>query len=274
MSAAAGRAVLPGPALDHVVINVLRRMDVAAALFTDLGFQLTPRGRHSLGSINHLMMTPGAYLELVGVPEDGPQRQDVLDSPFGLNGLVVASVDADATFARLSAAGLPVGPPVTFLRPVTLGDRTEEARFRTVRLPKSLFPAGRVYHCQHLTPDLVWRAPWFAHPNGFCGIGGFAVASPEPEAEAPRYAAACGAATERAGGAWAFRLGETCVTIEPGPKARFAGLVLHFTDLTALEARARAVPDADWTRLSSEEAELVLPEFRLTLRCRSAPCAP
>jgi hypothetical protein len=274
MSDAAGRTVRPGPALDHVVINVLRRMDAAAALFTELGFQLTPRGRHSLGSINHLMMTSGAYLELVGVPEDGPQRQDVLDSPFGLNGLVVASADADETFARLSAAGLPVGPPVAFSRPVTLGDRTEEARFRTVRLPTSLFAAGRIYHCQHLTPDLVWREPWFAHPNGFCGIGGFAVASPEPDVEAPRYAAACGAAAERDGAAWTVRLGETRVTIEPGSVARFAGLVLHFTDLTALEARARAVPDADWTRLSSEEAELALPDFQLTLRCRSARCAP
>ena len=274
MSGAAGGTARPGPAVDHVVINALRRMDAAAALFTELGFQLTPRGRHSLGSINHLMMTPGPYLELVGVPDDGAQRQDVLDSPYGLNGLVLASDDADETFAQLSAAGLPVGPPVLFSRPVTLGDRTEEARFRTVRLPTSLFPAGRVYHCQHLTPDLVWREPWFAHPNGFCGIGGVTVASPEPETEVPRYAAACGAAAERAGAAWTFRRGETRVTIAPGPGARCAGLVLHFADLTALEARARAVPDADWTRLSSDEAKLALPEFQLTLRCRSARCAP
>lgn len=274
MSGAAGRAVLPGPALDHVVINVLRRMDAAAALFTDLGFQLTPRGRHSLGSINHLMMTPGPYLELVGVPEDGPQRQDVLDSPFGLNGLVLASADVDETFARLSASGLQVGPPAAFSRPVRLGDRTEEARFRTVRLPTSLFPAGRIYHCQHLTPDLVWREPWFAHPNGFCGIGGLVVASPDPEAEAPRYAAACGAMAERAGELWTIRLGDALVAIEPGPAPRFTGLALHFSDLAALEARARAVPDADWTRLSSEEAELALPEFQLTLRCRSVRCAP
>ena len=46
-------------ALDHVVINVLRRMDEAADLFAALGFRLTPRGHHSLGSVNHLMMTAG-----------------------------------------------------------------------------------------------------------------------------------------------------------------------------------------------------------------------
>lgn len=274
MSGCAERAALPDPALDHVVINVLRRMDAAAALFTALGFQLTPLGRHSLGSINHLMMTPGAYLELIGVPEDGPQRQDVLDSPFGLNGLVLASSDADEIFAQLTAAGLPVGLPVAFSRPVTLGDRIEEARFRTVRLPTRMFPAVRIYHCQHLTPDLVWQETWFAHPNGFCGIGGLTVTSLDPEADAPRYAAACGATAERAEGAWTIRLGETRVTIKSGPAAHFASLVLHFTDLIELEARVRAMPDADWTWVSSEEAELALPEFQLKLCCRSARCAP
>ncbi len=72
-----------------------------------------------------------------------------------------------------------------------------------MRLPASLFPAGRVYHCQHLTPDLVWRPEWFAHPNGFTGLDGVTVESPTPEAEARLYAAACGAAAEpaRTGGA-------------------------------------------------------------------------
>ncbi len=99
------------------------------------------------------------------------------------------------------------------------------------------------------------------------------MASPEPETEAPRYAAACGAAAERAGGAWTFRLGETRVTIEPGPAARFAGLVLHFTDLTALEARA--APYRTRTGPGSPRGGGAgAAEFQLTLRCRSARCAP
>ena len=165
-------------ALDHVVINVLRRMDEAAELFAALGFRLTPRGHHSLGSINHLMMTAGPYLELVGLPETGPQRQDVLDSPFGLNGLVVASRDADATHARLAAAGLAAGPTVAFTRPVTVDGREDTARFRTVRVPVDRFPAGRLYHCEHLTPDLVWRPEWLDHPNGFSGIHALTIESP------------------------------------------------------------------------------------------------
>ena len=258
-------------ALDHVVINVLRRMDEAADLFAALGFQLTPRGHHSLGSINHLMMTPGPYLELVGVPESGAQRQDVLDSPFSLNGLVVASRDADVTQARLAALGLAAGPPVAFSRPVIVDGHEEAARFRTVRVPAHLFPAGRLYHCEHLTPDLVWRPEWLDHPNGFSGIDALTIESPAPEVDAPLYAAASGAPAEAAGGVWTLRLGTTRIAIVPGPAARFAALALRFRSLDALEARATALPAATWVRHGPDKAELTLPAFGLQLPCRAAP---
>jgi hypothetical protein len=45
------------------VINALFDMDGAAALTSRLGFTLTPRGFHSRGSINHLMVFEGHYLE-------------------------------------------------------------------------------------------------------------------------------------------------------------------------------------------------------------------
>ena len=40
--------------LDHVAINVKNKMDEAYDVFTKLGFTLTPRGFHSLGSIQSL----------------------------------------------------------------------------------------------------------------------------------------------------------------------------------------------------------------------------
>ena len=60
--------MLPVPTLDHVVVNVRERMDDAAALYRRLGFALTPLGRHTLGSINHLAMFGTDYMELLGVP--------------------------------------------------------------------------------------------------------------------------------------------------------------------------------------------------------------
>ncbi|MCH2521594.1 MAG: VOC family protein, partial [Dehalococcoidia bacterium] len=53
--------------IDHVVINVRSEMDKAVEVFRSLGFTMTPRGFHSLGSINHLAMFDNNYLELLGV---------------------------------------------------------------------------------------------------------------------------------------------------------------------------------------------------------------
>ena len=70
--------------LDHVVINTLFDMDRSATLMSQLGFTLTPRGYHSLGSINHLMMFEHDYLELIGLPLGTDKlRKDVLESPRG-----------------------------------------------------------------------------------------------------------------------------------------------------------------------------------------------
>lgn len=50
--------------LDHVVIDARDRIDEAARFYQDLGFQLTPRGHHTLGSSNNLAIFGTNYLEL------------------------------------------------------------------------------------------------------------------------------------------------------------------------------------------------------------------
>lgn len=255
--------------LDHVVVNTLRDMPAAAETFAALGFTLTPLGHHSLGSINHLMMTPGPYLELVGVPETGLQRQEVLDSPFGLNGLVLKTGDADATFARLAAAGFAPTGPVAFSRPVEIDGRQEEARFRTVRLPPGLVPAGRVYFCEHLTPDYVWREEWLAHPNGFTGIDRFVVASPDPEGAARLYASLCDGRAEGSDAGWAVSLDGFRIDVVEGAP-RFVTFDLAFDGLDEIARRAEAHPQAAWQQLSASAGTLTLPAFALTLACRSS----
>ena len=59
---------LPIATLDHVVINARDDMDDAADIYRRLGFTLTERGYHSLGSINHLAIFGTDYLELIGLP--------------------------------------------------------------------------------------------------------------------------------------------------------------------------------------------------------------
>ena len=54
-------------AIDHAVIAV-RDLDPAAADFRALGFTLTPRGHHSIGSQNHCIMFESTYIELLAAP--------------------------------------------------------------------------------------------------------------------------------------------------------------------------------------------------------------
>jgi Glyoxalase-like domain len=173
--------VLPVPVLDHVVVNVRDCLMQAAALYGRLGFTLTPQGRHSLGSINHLAMFGADYLELVGVPPEGAPGTDVLDWPAGLNGIVFGTEDSDSLYAALTSAGAPVLPPLAFSRPVQLAGGVRDAAFRTVRVARAAVPSGRVYFCQHLTRDVVWRDEWRRHPNGVLGVAGVVVAADDPD---------------------------------------------------------------------------------------------
>jgi catechol 2,3-dioxygenase-like lactoylglutathione lyase family enzyme len=175
------------PILDHVVIDVRDRMEEAARVFTGLGFRLTPRGHHTLGSMNHLMMFATDYLELLGFGEGGANRPELAPFPVGLNGLVFKTADADATHARAIGAGLPIMPVQSFSRPVELDGTRQDARFRTTRLDPTKVPMGRVYFCEHLTPELVWRPEWQAHPNGAHAIKRIVVATPDPHRSADLF---------------------------------------------------------------------------------------
>jgi hypothetical protein len=187
-------------ALDHVVINALFDMDRAAALMSQLGFTITPRGYHSLGSINHLIMFEGHYLELIGLPSTTDVlRKEVLESPRGLNGLVFQAGDVDACLGQLRNSGLKMLEPQSFSRPVVIDGVEQLARFRTIRTAPNLFEAGRVYYCQHYTPELVWHRPWMSHPNGCHGLSELVIVTSDPETDVPRYATAAQAPSERQG---------------------------------------------------------------------------
>ena len=182
------------PTLDHVVVNVHQRMDEAADTYRRLGFTLTPRGTHSLGSINHLAMFGTDYLELIGLPATATGRQDLLTWPMGLNGLVWGTEDAGETHRELIAAGVDCHPWGEFTRPVDLPSGPRDAVFRTVRMTNETTPAGRLYFCQHLTRDLVWRDEWRHHANGTIGVSAAIIAARDPARLGNLFARTFGAA--------------------------------------------------------------------------------
>jgi hypothetical protein len=56
-----------------------------------------------------------------------------------------------------------------------------DARFRTTRLDPEKVAMGRVYFCEHQTPNLVWRPEWQTHPNGSRAIARVVVATADPQ---------------------------------------------------------------------------------------------
>ena len=180
---------LPLATLDHVVINARDDMDHAADVYRRLGFTLTERGYHSLGSMNHLAMFGTDYLELIAVPKGATSgRLDILNYAFGLNGLVFGSEDSAITYAELTKVGAPFDAPVEFTRPVKYTGGQGDARFRTVRMKPGHMPYGRVYFCHHFTRDLVWRDEWRHHANGSVAVARAIIVEPDPAQGAKLYA--------------------------------------------------------------------------------------
>jgi hypothetical protein len=252
------------PQIDHIVVDVRDRMAEGAELYRRLGFQLTPPGKHSHGSANHLAIFGTDYLELLGtdVP-GGPLRPDLEPYPVGLNGLVFRGYDSEALYARVVAAGVPVQPANAFFRPADLPDGSKaDAKFKTVRLDRSSVFDGRVYWCEHLTPEHVWRKEWQQHPNGALGVARMLISVRDPERQASMFRRMFGEAAVRttADGRAQLRIGEAVVeaashaavaaelgSAAPDPAGRSDHLVLlglKVRDLgeTAMLLRANKVP--------------------------------
>jgi hypothetical protein len=169
--------------LDHVVVMV-DGIDAAQAAYQRLGFQVQPRGFHKkLGTANHLMIFDNNYFEILGIVEDtefNAERRQWLKSGGGLANVALATDGADLAHQAFQAAGLQPDAPLSFDRAVEIDGRTEQARFRTVRIPKTHMPVVGFFVCEHVTPQFVYRPEWTRHPNGARSILGVTVIAEQP----------------------------------------------------------------------------------------------
>ncbi len=169
--------------LDHVVVMV-DGIDAAEAAYRKLGFQVQPRGFHKkLGTANHLMIFDTDYFEILGIVEDtefNAERREWLKDGGGLANVALATEGADVAFEAFKAAGLNPDAPLFFDRAVEVAGKTELAKFRTVRIPKTNMPVVGFFVCEHLTPEFVYRPEWATHPNGARGILGVTVIAEQP----------------------------------------------------------------------------------------------
>jgi hypothetical protein len=142
---------------------------------------MTERGYHTLGSINHLAILEQDYIELIGFePNATNVRTDIQRYPCGLNALVFGMSDSNSVYTELQNSGVPAERPIAFSRPVAVDGINQDARFQTVRLAKDTIAGGRVYFCQHLTPQLVWRPEWQRHANGAVALTRAVLVSADP----------------------------------------------------------------------------------------------
>lgn len=166
--------------LDHVVILV-KDLDRARDTYSRMGFTLTPRGLHSLGSQNHCVMFMRDYLELMALPVPPPPAfqyfAEFLAKGEGAGALALASEDALAAREELVKSGVAAEPALALSRPV---ENLGEARFTLVQLPTASTPGFRSFLCQHHTRDTVWRPETLQHRNGASGIESVVVATSDP----------------------------------------------------------------------------------------------
>ncbi|MFS7358112.1 VOC family protein [Rahnella inusitata] len=262
------------PQLDHVVINVAEQLNHSEQQFRRLGFHLTARGHHSLGSSNHLAIFDENYLELLGYePGNVHTRTDLWQAPLGLTGLVWKTQNSAAVYQHLQNQNIAGSPPAEFFRPVALNDGTSpNARFRTVPLAAERVPNGRSFFCHHLTPELVWRNEWQHHPNGVADITGFVISAADPQAAARVYGELfCAEALQSGADGVILRAGRAAVRfvtpkqataefgIVPegdGGSARMVGLEFATRSLEAVRNSLRVgeIPFNDLTRLVSVRA--------------------
>jgi catechol 2,3-dioxygenase-like lactoylglutathione lyase family enzyme len=168
--------------LDHAVILV-KDLNRARETYQRLGFTLTPRGVHSLGSQNHCIMFGRDYLELMALPAPAPPAfqyfAEFLAKGEGAGALALATDNAAAAQAELVQAGTAAEAPLALSRPV---EGLGEARFTLVQLPPAATPGFRTFLCQHHTREVVWRPEYQTHAIGALAIESAVVATGDPSA--------------------------------------------------------------------------------------------
>jgi catechol 2,3-dioxygenase-like lactoylglutathione lyase family enzyme len=165
--------------LDHVVIAVAD-LDSAQARYAAMGFTVTPRGHHSVGSSNHCLMLGCDYIELLASPPGNPHPSrryytDFLAAGEGVAGIALATDSARGLYTEMLWADFAPADPLEFSRPVMLPGGTRDVCFRITQLDPERTPGAKVFGCEHLTRDLVWQPSLQRHANGAYAIAALAM---------------------------------------------------------------------------------------------------
>ena len=166
---------------DHLVIMARDQISLVAKQFSDLGFRLSAKSTHNLGSANQLIVLDSTYLEILGW-EAGtiPQRAEIANLAFGLDALVFRTSNAEACFNALKEAGCAPNEVQDLSRPAQVGNEIKQAFFKTVRFSQQPIEGLRIYFCEHVTPNFVWVKADQQHPNQLNHLQSITLGSANP----------------------------------------------------------------------------------------------
>ena len=178
--------------LDHVA-HFVPDLGAAANLLEALGFIPTPESEHRAqgvpaGTSNRCLMFEAGYVEILAPTLNTHNAQRVRAHMQRYSGVHLAcfgTPDARFEHARLAVQGFEPEPLVDLQRTVEGG---ETVRFSVVYVPPGKMPEGRVQYVQQLTPEVIWKDRFVAHPNGVTGLTAVYVVADDAAETAARWA--------------------------------------------------------------------------------------
>ncbi|MFZ2154796.1 MAG: VOC family protein, partial [Bradyrhizobium sp.] len=119
--------------VDHVIFYTAMELPRWAAFFSALGFTVTPLGRHSTGSANHLVVLQDSYIELIGFEPGAPPdaRPELRALSEGLSGIAFRGAP-DPSWPAFCTDRF--DPTTSLERPVAVEGVHGTARFRLTNL--------------------------------------------------------------------------------------------------------------------------------------------
>jgi hypothetical protein len=183
-----------GRGLDHIV-HAVRDLDAAAETYRRLGFTVGARNRHPWGTHNHIVQTPGFFVELLTFAEpdklgdDGFSRlfgafnRDFLKRGEGLSLLVLESKDAAADQRAFRAAGVAASDVMRFEREGKRPDGSVvKVAFSLDFASDSHAPGIAFCTCQQHYPENFWNPAFQRHDNGTQAVRGVVMVADDPSA--------------------------------------------------------------------------------------------
>jgi len=196
--------------LDHLV-HAVRDLDAAAELYRRLGFTVGARNRHAWGTHNHLVQTPGFFVELLTVAEPEKLGSDGFSALFGtfnrlflkdregLSLLILESDDAAADAGRYRSAGIGASDAMHFEREGKRPDGSSvKVGFSLGFARDAKAPAIGFAVCQQHFPENFWNPAFQQHANTVSGIVAAVVVAQNPRDHEPFLSAFTGVRADSA----------------------------------------------------------------------------